>query len=154
MRKRLVPQPLEKPAEAQPWLDLSTATVEITSEDPNHPIECALLRGDADGWRADEPGVQRIRIQFDHPQELRRISLTFVETAAARTQEFALRWSRGGNDLQEIVRQQWNFSPEGATQETEDYQVHLSGVTVLELTIKPEISGIAAYASLRRMRLA
>jgi len=32
-------------------------TAEITSEDRRHPIECALLEQDEDGWRAGEPGV-------------------------------------------------------------------------------------------------
>jgi hypothetical protein len=43
--------------------------------------------------------------------------------------------------LHEIVRQQWNFSPEGATAEREDYRVALTEVTILELSIIPDITG-------------
>ena len=154
MRKRLVPQHRSEPADAPQWLDLAMVTAEISSEDPSHPIECALLRPDEEGWRAGEPGVQRLCILFDQPQNLRRIFLEFVEPATARTQEFVLRWSRGGNAAEHIVRQQWNFSPDGAVRESEDYRVDLQGVTMLELTVNPDISGRDAYASLRRLRLA
>jgi len=58
------------------------------------------------------------------------------------------------NYTTEIVRQQWNFSPEGATSETEDLHVELPAVTVLELSIIPEISGENALASLAQLRLA
>jgi hypothetical protein len=66
-----------------------------------------------------------------------------------------LRWSPdGGKSFREILRQQWNFSPEGATSETEDLHVDLPAVTVLELSIIPEISGGNALASLAQLRLA
>jgi hypothetical protein len=71
-----------------------------------------------------------------------------------RTQEFVLRWSPdGGRSFREIVRQQWNFSPPNSIREREEYQVHLSGVTVLELVIVPDISGGLARASLKSLRL-
>jgi hypothetical protein len=78
-----------------------------------------------------------------------------VESDTERTQEFLLRWSPdGGKSYQEIVRQQWNFSPNGATGETEDLHVELPAVTVLELSIIPDISGGNALASLAKLRLA
>ena len=52
-----------------------------------------------------------------------------------------------------IVRQQWNFSPPKTIREVEEYRVELSDVTVLELVIVPDISGGAARASLRSLRL-
>jgi hypothetical protein len=43
-----------------------------------------------------------------------------------------LRWSAdGGRSVKEILRQQWNFSPPDSIREVEEYQVELSGVTVL-----------------------
>jgi hypothetical protein len=153
MRKRLVPHELDTRAGAQ-WLDLSSASVEVTSEDPAHPIEHALLRTDDEGWRAGQPGVQRVRILFDAPQTLQRIRVEFVETETQRTQEFVLRWSTGEAAAHEIVRQQWNFSPGGSARETEEYEVRLTGVRMLELTVTPDIGGGAAYASLRRLCLA
>jgi hypothetical protein len=157
MRKRIITQ---VPRGASPpdehWLDLaSVAEVEITSEDAAHPIECALLPGRGSGWRAAGPGKQTIRLLFGRPQRLRRIWLNFVEPASERTQEYSLRWSPDdGQSFREIVRQQWNFSPQGATSETEDHRVELSGVTVLELSIVPDTSGGNAVASLTQLRLA
>jgi hypothetical protein len=51
------------------------------------------------------------------------------------------------------VRQQWNFSPPNTVREVEDYRVDLSGVTVLELVIVPDISRESAHASLKSLRL-
>jgi len=138
------------------WLDLErTARVEISSEDESHPVEAALVRGAWSGWRAAEPGEQALRLLFDEPRRLRRISLLFLEEERARTQEFVLRWSPdGGQTFREVVRQQYNFSPAGATREAEDYEVALDGVTALELIIIPDVSGGPARASLERLRLA
>jgi hypothetical protein len=52
------------------------------------------------------------------------------------------------------VRQQWNFSPAGSTLEVEDYRVELNGVVMLELSIKPDIGGLEAIASLASWRVA
>ena len=49
--------------------------------------------------------------------------------------------------------QHWNFSPPDAMRESEEYQVQLSDVTVLELVIVPDISRGAARASLKRLCL-
>jgi hypothetical protein len=157
MRKRIItPIQQETGSPDQDWLNVEgLAEVEITSEDVAHPIESALLPGRASGWRAAEPGKQTIRLLFADPQRLRRIWLNFVEPRTERTQEYVLRWSSdGGQSFREIVRQQWNFSPEGATSETEDHHVELPAVTVLELSIIPDTSGGNAFASLAQLRLA
>lgn len=140
----------------QDWLNIEDiAVVEMTSESPDYPIECALIAGRTSEWRAAVPGEQTIRLIFDSPQRLQRIRLSFVETQIERTQEYVVRWSDdGGTSFQEIVRQQWNFSPEGTTSETEDYYVDLQAVTVLELIIIPEINGGNALASLETLMLA
>lgn len=140
----------------QDWLNAEDfAEVELTSEDTEYPIEFALLPGRGSGWRAAEPGKQTIRLLLEHPQLIRRIRLSFVESVTARTQEYVLRWSAdGGQSFREVVRQQWNFSPKGATSQTEDYHVELAGLTVLELCITPDISGANAYASLAQLRIA
>jgi hypothetical protein len=156
MRKRII-SPVQQGTAIpdQNWLNVEElAEVEITSEDAAHPIESALVPGDSSGWRAAGPGKQTIRLLFAQPQQLRRICLDFVETHAERTQEYVLRWSAdGGQSFREIVRQQWNFSPQGTTSEKEYLQVELTGVTVLELNITPDISGGNAIASLARLRL-
>ena len=103
------------------WLTLEQiATVEVTSEDPNFPIECAFGLKDGPGWRASQGGEQQIRIIFDEPVSLHRIYLRFDEAESERTQEFTLRLApAAGGSTTEIVRQQWNFSPAGSTAEIE-----------------------------------
>ena len=149
-----IPQnaPLRDPA----WMDVDRiASVEISSEDSDYPIESALLLERQKGWRAANPGMQTIRLIFDEPQKLRRILLVFDDTENNRTQEFVLRWSP---DIQyssrEIARQQWNFSPPDSVREIEDYAVELSEVKVLELMIVPDKTGGEVRASLTSLRLA
>ena len=157
MRKRIItPVQQETALPNLEWLNIEElAELEITSEDAAHPIESALLPGHDSGWCAAGPGKQTIRLLFANPQQLRRIWLNFVETRTRRTQEYVLRWSPdGGKSFREILRQQWNFSPEGATSDTEDLHVDLPAVTVLELSIIPDISGGNALASLAQLRLA
>ncbi|MBE0620844.1 MAG: carbohydrate-binding protein [Burkholderiales bacterium] len=157
MRKRIIASgQQETVSPGQDWLSVeSIAEVEITSEDAAHPIESALVPGRGSGWRAAGPGKQTIRLRFAHPQPLQRIWLNFVEPSTERTQEYVLRWSAdGGQSFREIVRQQWNFSPQGASSETEDHHVELPAVTVLELSIIPDTSGGSAVASLAQLRLA
>lgn len=157
MRKRIInSDDKQKINSDQKWLDIEKiAIVEVTSEEEAFPIESALLPGKDLGWRASGQGKQMIRLLFDNPQRLEWIRLEFEELEIERTQEYVLRWSAdGGQSYQEIIRQQWNFSPEGATSEIEDYQVELPAVTILELSIIPDISERNAFASLKELRLA
>jgi len=126
----------------------------LTSEAEECPVESAFVAGHSLGWRAATPGPQTIRLVFDQPQNLKLITLVFEENETARTQEFVLRWSPDdGISFKEVVRQQWNFSPPGAIREVEEYKVNLTNVTVLKLTIVPDISGGAPRASLKSLRL-
>lgn len=157
MRKRLIADIGQaSPAAPSEWLRLDeVAEVEISSEDAAYPIEGALVPGQGRGWRAAVPGTQTIRLRFASPQRLRRLQIDFVETSAERTQEYLLRWSGdGGQSFHEIVRQQWNFSPRGASSEAEDHRVDLIAVTVLELIITPDLGNGSALASLARFRVA
>ena len=158
MRKRIIDPSRTQVSQRseQPWLDLhAIATVEVTSEDPQFPIDSALGSNRQAGWRASQSGEQLIRIIFDQPTSVRRIRLHFLEPELERTQEFTLRGSSaGGGPTKEIVRQQWNFSPAGSTSEVEDYQVSLDDVSVLELAIKPDLRRHEASATLAMWRLA
>src|SRR6266566_3829594 len=82
MRKHLItPIPQDAPPRDEGWLDLDgAAVVEVTSEEKDYPVESALVSGEMRGWRAASPGTQTIRLLFDQPQRLRRISLVFEET--------------------------------------------------------------------------
>jgi hypothetical protein len=158
MRKRIVGlKRAGKGAESDHgWLDLEQiATVEITSEDPAFPIESVFGSRDGPGWRAAAKGEQQVRIIFDEPVSLRRIQLRFHEAQYERMQEFVIRWSPAkGGEPREIVRQQWNFSPAGSTDEFEDYQVELPAVSALGFTIQPDLSRHEAVATLASFRLA
>jgi hypothetical protein len=156
MRKRLItPTSRDAPRLDEGWLDLDhAASVEVTSEQKDYGIDAALVSGETQGWRAAVSGAQTVRLIFDKPQRLTRISLVFEETGTERTQEFVLRWSGdGGRSFREIVRQQWNFSPPNSIREVEEYRVEVSDVTVLELVIVPDISRGTARASLKSLRL-
>ena len=155
MRKRLIEAaPDRTKTRGESLLDVErAAVVEVTSEDKNYPVESVFGTGSG-GWRAAVPGTQTIRLVFDQPQRLSRISLVFEESEIARTQEFLLQWSPdSGRSYKDIVRQQWNFSPPETVHEAEEYQVDLSGVTRLELVINPHVGGGPARASLRTFRL-
>ena len=49
--------------------------MEVTSEDPNFPIESALGSNDGQGWRASQGGEQQIRIIFDTLVSVHRMEL-------------------------------------------------------------------------------
>jgi len=140
------------------WRDLERiARVEISSEDESFPIEHALSRTVTGGWKAATTGPQLIRLHFDEPLAVKRLQLHFVDKTSERSQEFAV-FAGAGAELKEVVRQQWSFSPQGSTEETEDYTVNLSGITTLELRIDPDRSHdpklSKEYASLQSLKLA
>lgn len=157
MRKKIITTETQQaPDSTHTWLDIDhLAQIEISSEDPDAPVESAINDDTDKNWRASTPGEQVIRLLFDAPQKLRVIRLLFVEDSRARTQEFVLKWSPdGGVTWRDIARQQYNFSPPDTVREQEEYRVVLDGVSALELRIVPEISGGDARASLAQFRIA
>jgi hypothetical protein len=157
MRKQVIAQEArgERTVEGT-FLDLEAlARVEITSEDPAHPIESALVPGGGAGWRAATPGPQRVRVFFDEPQRIRLVRVVFEETQAERTQELALSWIPAGEKAGRfLVRQQYTFSPGGATREVEEYTFDLEGAAAFELEIVPDIGRGPAVASLVSLQIA
>lgn len=100
-------------------------------------------------------GIETMGPLSSRPQRVQRLRLDFVETNAERAREPVLRRSPdGGQAFEEIVRQQWSFSPEGAGRETEDHPVEPPAITVLELNITPGKSGKPAVATLERVGIA
>ena len=156
MRKRIIPNRSETQASSEGgWLDLEQfAEAEVTSEDPSYPIEDALVRSNSSGWRAADAGEQSIRLVFPNPLRIEKVLLHFVEPDRERTQQFVLRWSPDdGKTMNEVVRQQWNFHPQGSREEVENIHLGVPGVTLLELLIIPNISGGDARASLAQLRV-
>jgi hypothetical protein len=148
LRKQILQEPAAPKGQ---WLDLANlARFEISSEDPQHPIDYALQE-DKQSWRAAEDGPQTIRITFDSPQAISRIAVLFEENDCSRTQEFALSLRVSENpQWREIVRQQFNFSPPNTTIEREEFNVSLKDAVGIELKITPNISG-NGRASLREL---
>lgn len=128
------------------------ATVLVTSEAPDHPIDNAFdtRRGPGGSrWVADAPGVQRLVLAFDTPQTIRTLSLEVEELAVSRTQELQVAISRdGGDTYQELLRQEYNFSPPGTTFEREVWTVQVTGVTHMQLAITPDKGGTPCHATL------
>jgi hypothetical protein len=156
VRKRIIISPAAKAAtDEHPALDIARlAVAELSSEDPEHPIEAAIGGLGGDGWRAAEDGPQTIRLLFDEPIHVHRINLVFREPALTRQQEFVLSYrSAGDRQLREIVRQQYNFGPPDTVEEVEDYQVEQSDIVELQLDIVPDTSNRPTRASLARLRV-
>ena len=112
------------------------------------------MAGSSVGWKAADPGNQVIRLIFDAPQTIKHIELLFDESEVARTQEFVLLWCMDKTSIfQEILRQQFHFSPPLTTRQSENYVVDLNQLKVLELNIIPDISRVQSFAKLTKLRL-
>ena len=136
------------------WLDIEkAATAELSSEDPQHPFERALRTDTVEGWKASDPGPQLLRLRFDNPQTIKRIHLQFREEEVTRSQEIALFATSKTSPRRELVRQQWVFSPQGATTEVEDYFFDVKDVTTLELEIDPGRHDKQVFASLQSIQV-
>ena len=91
MRKSQITRiPQNAPLRDQVWMDVDRiASVEVSSEESDYPIESALLLEGKQGWRAANPGMQTIRLIFDEPQKLKRILLVFEDTEIGRESALA-----------------------------------------------------------------
>jgi hypothetical protein len=136
------------------WFGIEAiAGIGVTSEADDAPVENVLYPDREAGWCAGEPGPQIIQITFSGPTNIRHIKLVFRESQFARTQECTVRCTVAGGERREVIRQQWTFSPQGSTEEVEDYRVTLDDVVVLELAIIPDISNGGVHASLVHLRI-
>ena len=127
---------------AEPEIPISSvATVLVSSEAPEHPIDHAFdgQRGPgATRWIAAQPGEQQLIIAFDTPQTIRHIIVEVEEREAWRTQELQLSVSsNGGETYRQLRCQEFTFHP-GATWECEHWAVAEYHVTHVKLAIKPD----------------
>ena len=158
LRKQIIGTPPEAPARTPGEIDIAAvATVLVTSEAPEHPIDHAFDGDRGPGgtrWIAGEPGEQTLILAFDAPQAIRRVALEVEEPEAARSQELQLAVSiDGGRTYREVLRQEYNFSPQGSTFEREDWAVQAEGVTHLRLMIKPDKGGQPRRATITSLVL-
>lgn len=130
----------------------AVATVLVTSEAPEHPVDHAFDGNGGPGgtrWIASEPGEQTLILAFDTPQAIRRVALEVEEPEAARTQELQLAVSTDGErTYRELLRQEYNFCPPGTTFEREDWAAPADGVTHLRLVIRPDKGGKLGRATI------
>jgi hypothetical protein len=158
LRKRLITQPSQAPIPVEGSIRVEdVAVVEVTSEQPHHPIDNAFDSSRGPGgtrWIADEPGTQFVTLVFDRPQTIRQIGIEVEETQESRTQELAVSASPdGGRSYQELIRQEFHFSPPGTTLERERWSVSAGAITHLRLEIKPDKGGQIGRATLTSVTL-
>lgn len=158
LRKHILTPSSPVPAVRQEEKDIAAlATVWITSESSNHPIEYAFDTHRGPGgtrWVAAEPGEQLILLAFDTAQTLRRITVEIEEAAVSRTQELELALSSDhGQTYRKLRHQEYTFSPPGTTFEREDWALMEEGVTHLRLQIIPDKGGTPYRATLTSLTL-
>lgn len=128
------------------------AAVLVTSEAPDSPVENAFDDQCGPGgsrWMAMDPGEQTLIVAFDAPQVLQRIILEVEEREVERTQEVDIALSEdGGQTYRELLRQEYVFSPAGATFEREEWTVSAQKVTQVRLRITPDKGGRPCRATL------
>ena len=131
------------------WLDLeAVANVTVTARGERLPRAGAM-------WSADCPGEQMIEVRFHRPTAVRRLRVRSIETEASRTQEMTV-WAclHRGERHREVLRQQFNFSPGGATDEIEEYGLELDDVSAIQVRVVPSIDGCYATAHVSELRVA
>ena len=128
-----------------------------TSEAEGHPILLAFDEGQGPGgtcWKAGGRGEQTITVTFREPCRLAQVSMEVEEREVARTQEVQLAVSTdGGLTYRELVRQEFNFSPDGGTWEKETWNVPADPITHVKLVIKPDKGRTDCYATLTSLGL-
>jgi hypothetical protein len=159
LRKQVIPK---RPVESLPFEHeipvAKVATVQVTSEQGDHPIDNVFDDNRGPGgsrWIADGPGEQMVTLVFDSPQTIRRIGVEIEEVAVSRTQELSVSVSSdGGRTYRQLVRQEFNFSPPGTSFEHEEWSVVTDAVTHLRLEIRPDKGGRIGLATLTAPSLA
>ena len=158
LRKHIVKIPSSRPVPHPGEIDIvATATVQVTSEDPAHPIDNVFddQRGPGGSrWVAAEPGEHTLLLAMDAPQTLHQIIVEVEELDVSRTQELRVSVSQdGGQTYRELWRQDYTFSPPGTTFEREDWAVAEEGVTHLRLWLQPDKGGKPCRATLTSLAL-
>jgi len=158
LRKQVVSKRSSESASFEGEISIAdVATVQVTSEEVDHPIDNAFDHNRGPGgsrWIADGPGEQTVILLFDSPQTIRTIGVEVEELAVSRTQELSVSVSSdGGRTYRELVRQEFNFSPPATSFERELWSVSAGAVTHLRLEIKPDKGGRVGRATLTSLTL-
>lgn len=133
------------------------ATIAYSSEQPDHPIEHLLDNNSGLGatrWISARPNtIEHILVEFDRPQAISRLVYEVEEAERERTQEVRVEVSEdGGRTYCQILVQEYNFSPGGATYQREEQRFNRRQVSHLRLTIVRNKNG-SGTATLTTFRL-
>jgi hypothetical protein len=133
------------------------ATIAYSSEDPAHPVEHLLDGHSGPGPRVGSARgpdtIEHIGVEFDQPQAVSRLVYEAEETMRERTQEVRVEVSEdGARPYRQILVQEYNFSPAGATYQREEQRFNLCKITHLRLTIVPSKNG-SGSATLTALRV-
>jgi hypothetical protein len=158
VRKRSLATDTTAAGRAADEIDIARcATIAYSSEDPACPVENLVDGRSGPGatrWVSACPDTtEHIVVEFDRPRAISRLVYEVEETMGERTQEVRVEASNdGGRTYRQILVQDYNFSPRGATFQREDQRFDLRRVTHLRLTIVPSKSG-SGSATLTALRL-
>src|SRR5215510_2620679 len=124
-------------------LDIPTlATVLVTSEDPEHPVDHVFDGSGGPGatrWIAGSEGEQTLVLAFDAPQTIRAVGIELEELTGMRTNVLTVSLSDdGARTYRERIRQEFTFSPPGTTFEREEWAMPAVGITHLRVVIRPD----------------
>lgn len=159
LRKRILDSsPMPASGRDPAALDVvAIATVIVTSERATNPVDHIFDQSGGPGgsrWVAAKVGEQDLILDFDTPQTIKRVILEVEETEVSRRQEAVVSVSRdGGQVYDELIRQEYNFSPPGTTFERETWSVSAQHVTHLRLHITPDKEGKPSHATVTSLVL-
>jgi hypothetical protein len=134
---------------------IRNAEVIATSESENFPLDNIVDGSTGPGssqWVAGATGPQTLVFKFDAPQNIAGIVYEIEEQEVARTQEICFEVSTdSGAHFREILRHEYNFSPDGSTFQREELKLDLAHVTDVKMTIKPDKGNLDRRAKLNHI---
>jgi hypothetical protein len=157
LRKRITPSATGAaiPAPANTIDIIQNAEVIATSESENFPLDNIVDGSTGPGssqWVAGSTGPQTLAFKFDTPQNITAIVYEIEEREIARTQEVCFEVSTdSGANFREILRHEYNFSPDGSTFQREELRQDLPQTTDLKMTIKPDKGNLDCRAKLNHI---
>ena len=158
LRKRLLEAEATVSAGTDNEIDIvGCATIAFSSESPAHPIEHLFDGHSGPGatrWISARPDtVERVIVEFDEPHSISHLVYEVEESVRERTQEVRVEVSENGDrTYRQILVQEYNFSPSGATYQREELRFNLLRVSRLRLTVVPNKNG-AGTATITTLRL-
>ena len=157
LRKKIIPSRTvtNLPGSANTLDIIQNTEVIVTSESADFPLDNIVDRSTGSGstqWVAETCGLQTLFFKFDTPQNISRIVYEIEEHEVARTQEVSLEVSTdSGAHFREILRQEYNFSPDGSTFQREELNLDLPQTTDLKMIIKPDKGDLNCRAKLNHI---